>query len=138
MTARGPLRPAALVNRLEGIRVDLGRRFTVDDRLAGIRTRLDDGHANIDIFVEPVGAPGPDAATMSSRPLRSASLTAMATPPGKFTFPCMSNLPERSMTATWEELPCRATPATISRVPSKSRSAEATVKPAETISLGNA
>ena len=63
MTARGPLRPAALVNRLEGIRVDLGRRFTVDDRLAGIRTRLDDGHANIDIFVEPVGAPGPDAAT---------------------------------------------------------------------------
>ena len=54
-TSAGPLRPAALVNRLEGIRLETGRRFTVDRRLAGIRTRLDDGHATVDVYVQPVG-----------------------------------------------------------------------------------
>ena len=33
-TAAGPLRPSALVNRLEGVRLALGRRFTVDERIA--------------------------------------------------------------------------------------------------------
>lgn len=54
--AAGPRRPAALVNRLEGIRLALGRRYTVDDRLAGIRTRLDDGRTTVDVYVQPVGA----------------------------------------------------------------------------------
>ncbi|MFM8411715.1 MAG: glycoside hydrolase family 26 protein [Alphaproteobacteria bacterium] len=53
--AAGPLRPAALVNRLEGVRLALGRRFTVEDRLAGIRTRLDDDRTTVDVFVQPVG-----------------------------------------------------------------------------------
>lgn len=46
-------RPVQLENRVEGWKLDLGGRFDVDDRLRGIRTRLEGEGLTVDVLAQP-------------------------------------------------------------------------------------